>query len=331
MPWSLSSHRKTGRKTERKTDRKTKWPSRNAALAFLVPLPVPPSTATLSLYVTHQDRVAVGAFLLLALGVLLVAVLALGFYRLEDQKSLRVAAGVAGVVVLGLVAWVAGEMVCPPSPPWEHVRIIGLDCNGDPEQVAIRNSGDKAQAMWKWKLQSDPLQQFDLSKIRQLDGGETVTVFSNRNAPDDDPIKGYYLWDHNPKFRDDDPADYARLVSDAGEVAHTVSCGELPPTPTLISTRGPSLTPSPTPTPTPSPTATAIPSPTPTASPIPTHTPTPSPTPNHCLAIACASTDCDCSDFQTHDEAQRFYDNCDPGNRHRLDSNNDGVACESLP
>ena len=44
-------------------------------------------------------------------------------------------------------------------------------------------------------------------------------------------------------------------------------------------------------------------------------------------------SDRDCSDFDTHDEAQRFFlaaggPNSDP---HRLDADHDGIACESLP
>lgn len=46
---------------------------------------------------------------------------------------------------------------------------------------------------------------------------------------------------------------------------------------------------------------------------------------------ACAATDCDCKDFTSHVHAQWFYENYDPGNRHRLDGDNDGIACESLP
>jgi competence protein ComEC len=45
----------------------------------------------------------------------------------------------------------------------------------------------------------------------------------------------------------------------------------------------------------------------------------------------CAATDCDCKDFTSHAHAQWFYENYDPGNRHRLDGDNDGIACESLP
>jgi len=45
---------------------------------------------------------------------------------------------------------------------------------------------------------------------------------------------------------------------------------------------------------------------------------------------ACATSDCDCSDFRTQVEAQRLLD-AYPGDPHRLDGDDDGVACESLP
>lgn len=46
---------------------------------------------------------------------------------------------------------------------------------------------------------------------------------------------------------------------------------------------------------------------------------------------SCAQTDCDCGDFSTHAYAQWFYENYDLSNKHKLDGDKDGVACESLP
>ena len=43
------------------------------------------------------------------------------------------------------------------------------------------------------------------------------------------------------------------------------------------------------------------------------------------------SEDRDCGDFKTHAEAQAFFSAAGPGDPHRLDSNGDGIACESLP
>jgi len=42
------------------------------------------------------------------------------------------------------------------------------------------------------------------------------------------------------------------------------------------------------------------------------------------------SGDRDCSDFRTWRKAQRFYENAGPGDPHRLDADNDGIACEAL-
>ncbi len=43
------------------------------------------------------------------------------------------------------------------------------------------------------------------------------------------------------------------------------------------------------------------------------------------------SDDYNCSDFSTQAEAQRFFEAEGPGDPHRLDGDNDGIACESLP
>jgi hypothetical protein len=47
---------------------------------------------------------------------------------------------------------------------------------------------------------------------------------------------------------------------------------------------------------------------------------------------AVAFRDRDCSDFRTHAQAQRFFERHNPSrDPHRLDGDNDGIACESLP
>lgn len=47
------------------------------------------------------------------------------------------------------------------------------------------------------------------------------------------------------------------------------------------------------------------------------------------LAIG-LTPDRDCSDFRSQREAQKFFDANRPGDRHRLDRDNDGIACEVL-
>ena len=52
------------------------------------------------------------------------------------------------------------------------------------------------------------------------------------------------------------------------------------------------------------------------------------------VAIAGAASaqggDMDCSDFSSQAEAQAFFEQAGPGDPHRLDGDNDGVACEAL-
>lgn len=43
-----------------------------------------------------------------------------------------------------------------------------------------------------------------------------------------------------------------------------------------------------------------------------------------------AQGDMDCGDFRSWSEAQDFYERNGPGDPHRLDADNDGIACESL-
>ena len=113
-------------------------------------------------------------------------------------------------------------------------------------------------------------------------------------------------------------------------------------TPTVEPTGAPTLepTPEPTPPPTPEPTPTPAPEPTPTTpspTPEPTEPPpqTPEPTepPSGAGLPPCAQGggDCNCGDFATHAEAQAFFDSQGPGDPHGLDSDGDGIACESLP
>ena len=51
-------------------------------------------------------------------------------------------------------------------------------------------------------------------------------------------------------------------------------------------------------------------------------------------AVCTCISDLNCSDFNTHAEAQRCYEYCKDqgyGDTHGLDGDNDGSACESLP
>ncbi|MEU4770052.1 excalibur calcium-binding domain-containing protein [Actinosynnema sp. NPDC023794] len=48
------------------------------------------------------------------------------------------------------------------------------------------------------------------------------------------------------------------------------------------------------------------------------------------IGVANAQDDRDCADFSNQAEAQRFFDSA-AVNFHRLDADNDGIACEELP
>jgi len=64
---------------------------------------------------------------------------------------------------------------------------------------------------------------------------------------------------------------------------------------------------------------------------LPTPSPTTSPSPPVC---DCSGNIYNCADFSTHAQAQACYEYCKSlgrGDIHRLDGDNDGIACESLP
>jgi Spy/CpxP family protein refolding chaperone len=49
-------------------------------------------------------------------------------------------------------------------------------------------------------------------------------------------------------------------------------------------------------------------------------------------ALAARFHDRDCSDFNTHRQAQHFFETHNPRrDPHNLDGDNDGIACEDLP
>jgi len=71
--------------------------------------------------------------------------------------------------------------------------------------------------------------------------------------------------------------------------------------------------------------------PTPTPAPVP---PSPPPLPTPMAVCDCSGNIYNCSDFATHAQAQACYEYCISLGRddiHRLDGDNDGIACEALP
>jgi hypothetical protein len=69
----------------------------------------------------------------------------------------------------------------------------------------------------------------------------------------------------------------------------------------------------------------------PVVTPEPEPMPEPMPEPEPVPVIDEPFVDRNCSDFDTQPEAQSFFEAAGPGDPHRLDRDNDGVACESLP
>jgi len=61
--------------------------------------------------------------------------------------------------------------------------------------------------------------------------------------------------------------------------------------------------------------------------------PTAIPNSNQSSTMVCSSNAYNCTDFKTHTEAQAVFDTCGGASNdiHKLDSDGDGVACESLP
>ena len=105
------------------------------------------------------------------------------------------------------------------------------------------------------------------------------------------------------------------------------SSGETTVTPTPAATLSPTATRTPTATPEPTTTRTPTPQPTPSPTATPTLTATPS------LRYDPFGPDRNCPDFDRWAEAQAFYEAAGgPGSdRHRLDRDRNGIACESLP
>lgn len=87
----------------------------------------------------------------------------------------------------------------------------------------------------------------------------------------------------------------------------------------------------PTNTPIPTATSTPVSTPTPMATSTATTMPTPSATP---LLYICDRDFYNCTNFSTQAAAQKVFDYCNDlgyGDIHKLDQDNDGTACESLP
>ena len=141
-------------------------------------------------------------------------------------------------LVSALALALALAAVSPAGAQGPDVQIAQLSCSGDPELVVIENLGDDPQDLDGWEVQSDPpdSEVYDLRNLgSQLAPLTSITIQSGPSA------SGVFTWTLELIYRDDDPADYARIVDDTGAIVHQVNCAEATPTP------------SPTPSPEPSP------------------------------------------------------------------------------
>lgn len=115
-----------------------------------------------------------------------------------------------------------------------------------------------------------------------------------------------------------------------------------PPDPTRVEVYLPAVfkpiaivdTPTTTPTATNTPTATATQQPTATPTATQVATPTPTATEQVGRSYICSYNAYNCTDFATQSEAQAVYEYCkalNMGDIHKLDADEDGIACENLP
>jgi len=116
----------------------------------------------------------------------------------------------------------------------QDIQIAGLICTGDPEIVVINNNGSAPQNMAGWTLRSDPedSQVFDLSVVGTIPAGDGITVLSGAEVSPV-PTPPVYMWTTQERYRDFDPTDYARVVSNEGGETDRENCPAVEPTPSV--------------------------------------------------------------------------------------------------
>ena len=126
------------------------------------------------------------------------------------------------LVVLGALLATAVALVAVSSAfAQAEIAIASLDCDGDPEEVVIENSGDAAQDLSGWTLESDgegEPEEFDLASLGSLQPGATVFIRSGPGAT------GVFTWSETFIFRDGDSTDYVRILDDTGATVDEVNC-----------------------------------------------------------------------------------------------------------
>jgi hypothetical protein len=142
------------------------------------------------------------------------------------QSALKHPAIIVTASLAALAATIAAQ-VAPANAQTGDAQISAIDCSGDPEIVTILN-GDAPTDLTGWSLVSDPVaeESFDLTIAGQLAAGVSINVQSGPGA------SGSLVWSQEEVLRDDDPADFARLLDDTGATVDEVACAEATPTPT---------------------------------------------------------------------------------------------------
>ena len=134
------------------------------------------------------------------------------------MRVMRLAVGTLLAIVFG-IGFASISSALAPS-----IRIAELQCNGDPELVAIENAGDTAQQLAGWQLQSDPAGEvFDLSVLGGLAPGASIFIQAGPSAA------GVFKWGTSLVLRDDDSTDYVRIVDNNGATVDQVNCGAATP------------------------------------------------------------------------------------------------------
>jgi len=200
----------------------------------------------------------------------------------------------------------------------------GYNLSADILKVSHHGSASSSSSLFLRAVQPDVA----LVSVGHNDYGHPSSVILERAA--DDGIA---------TFRTDEDGDITIYINDSG---YTISTGAVPlplsdpariALPIIISGDLSTLR-IPTATPMAAATMTSTPTPTRTATTRPTRTPTPTATYVALAPCSCSSNSLNCGDFSSHWAAQRCFDYCWQQRGydvHRLDSDGDGDACESLP
>src|SRR3972149_11552309 len=114
----------------------------------------------------------------------------LGLIAGWSMRVMRLAFGALVAITFGIGFASLSSALAPA------VRIAELQCNGDPEVVAIENAGDAAQQLAGWQLQSDPAGEvFDLSVLGRLTPGASIFIQAGPSAT------GVFKWGTAVVFR----------------------------------------------------------------------------------------------------------------------------------